>query len=405
MLATADDSMSAGPRDALISGAGVVCAAGDSMPSLAAALRTQRETLSPWRLWQRDSGEPLLLAQVQSEIANPGKLDRSTAFAVHAASEAMENAGLQSLQGLRACVLAGTASGGLEAIDLGYHDMFRRQRTRPSPFTVPRTMSSGSVTALCSRFSASGMGFAVGSACASSSHALALGSTLVRSGAVDIALVGGTDAPFTEGNLRAWESLRVLSSSRCRPFSAQRDGVTLGEGAAFFVIEAREHREQRRVSSTNVWGEIVGAGYSSGSAELVRSDSGSYQRAIQAALDAARWDPGSVDYINAHGTGTIQNDAAEAAAITAIFGSAPPACSSLKGLLGHTLGASGAIELAATLIGMRESFAPHNFGLASPEPSLGLNLVADEPRPLPIRRALKNSFAFGDLCCVLAVQL
>jgi len=248
-----------------------------------------------------------------------------------------------------------------------------------------------------------GPAFAVASACASATHAIGLAFQLVRSGGATCAVTGGADACITLGTMKGWEAMRVMAPDTCRPFSRDRKGLVIGEGAAVVVLESLEHAQKR---SASILGEIVGFGMSSDANDLTSPDAGGMVRAIDSALADARLAPEDIQYVNAHGTGTAANDEVETNAIKRAFGlhAAKLAISSNKSMLGHALGAAGALELVATLMSMRNAVVPPTINYLGPDPTCDLDYVPNEARPLSIDAALSNSFAFGGLNAVLAVQ-
>jgi len=264
-------------------------------------------------------------------------------------------------------------------------------------------MASAPVSQIAAEFGARGPAFAVTSACASSAHALGTALLLLRAGAAQLALAGGTDACFSYGHLQAWEALRVMAPDTCRPFSRDRRGMVLGEGAGAFVLETLEHARARGATPL---AELAGFGQSSDAGDPVHPDPEGMAAAIGAALRDAAMEPGEVDYVNAHGTGTASNDVAEARALHLALGSAArlASVSSTKSLHGHALGASGALELVATLFALREGVIPPTANWLGPDPECDLDVTPNEARERPVRAALSSSFAFGGLNAVLALR-
>lgn len=248
-----------------------------------------------------------------------------------------------------------------------------------------------------------GPAFAVASACASATHAIGLAFHLVRSGAMPCAVAGGADACITLGTMKGWEAMRVTAPDTCRPFSRERKGLVIGEGAAVVVLETLEHAHKR---SAPILGEVVGFGMSADAHDLTSPDEGGMVRAIESALADARLSPSDVEYVNAHGTGTATNDEIETTALKRAFGphAAKLTVSSNKSMLGHALGAAGALELVATLMSMKEAVVPPTINYLGPDPACDLDYVPNEARSLQINAALSNSFAFGGLNAVLAVR-
>jgi nodulation protein E len=248
-----------------------------------------------------------------------------------------------------------------------------------------------------------GPSFTIASACASANHAIGVAYHMVRSGSVDVAVTGGTESVFAFGVIKAWEALRVMASDTCRPFSKGRGGMVLGEGSAILVLESRARAAAR---GAEILGEIVGFGMSSDAADIVLPSAVGAAGAISACLEDAGLKPEDVDYINAHGTGTVANDATETKAIHAAFGDHAKKLmvSSTKSMHGHAMGAAGALEIAATLIAMREGFVPPTVNYTAADPECDLDYVPNEARQVQIDVALSNSFAFGGHNAVLAVR-
>jgi nodulation protein E len=215
-------------------------------------------------------------------------------------------------------------------------------------------------------------------------------------------LAGGCEATLTIGAIKSWEALRVLTTDTCRPFSRTRSGIVLGEGAAMLVLEDRDHAAKR---GARIYAELLGFGMSADAYDMIAPDATGAARAMTAALTDAKLDPDAIDYVNAHGTATLQNDQMESDAIRSSFGthSARLAVSSSKAVLGHGLGASGAFELVATALALHTGTVPPTANFEEPDPGCGLDVVPNEARSMPIRRAMSNSFAFGGLNAVLVL--
>jgi len=225
----------------------------------------------------------------------------------------------------------------------------------------------------------------------------------VRSGMSTAAIAGGHEAPLSWGFYRAWDSMRVVSPTRCRPFAADRDGMTLGEGAAMLVLETLESAQARNAT---IFGEIVGFGMSADANHITQPQAEGAAAAMRKALVDANASPEEVGYINAHGTGTQANDATESSAIHQVFSTRASKIplSSTKALHGHAIGASGALEALATILALREGRLPQTAGVSSPDPSLNIDLIINEPRPTGPTLALSNSLAFGGLNAVIALR-
>jgi nodulation protein E len=226
---------------------------------------------------------------------------------------------------------------------------------------------------------------------------------MVRGGSVSCAVTGGTEASITFGAMKGWEAMRIMSSDTCRPFSKDRKGMIIGEGAAVLVLETLEHAQAR---GANILAEIVGFGMSADAKDLTAPDPAGMTRAITGALNDAKLAPDQIDYVNTHGTGTMANDLAETAALHSSFGAhvAKLAASSTKSVVGHGLGAGGAMEFVATIMAIRDSVAPPTMNYLGPDDGCDLDYVPNEARRMPIRAAISNSFAFGGLNAVLAAR-
>jgi nodulation protein E len=226
---------------------------------------------------------------------------------------------------------------------------------------------------------------------------------MVRSGAVRLAITGGSEAIFSLGFLKAWEAMRVVSPDTCRPFSKDRRGLILGEGGAMLVLESLD---SARARDAKIYGEIVGFGMSSDAFHITQPSSEGAVRAIRAALSDAAMQPEEVGYINAHGTATAANDATETASIRTVFGAHADrlAVSSTKSMHGHTLGAAGAIEAAATLLALHHGILPPTANYTESDPACDLDVIPNHARAAQVEYALSNSFAFGGLNAVLAFK-
>jgi nodulation protein E len=332
-------------------------------------------------------------------------LDRVSQFAVVAAREAIAQSAItfDMPLSLRAACIIGTGVGGLGTLDDSFRRIYRENKTRVFPLTIPKLMVNAPASQISMHCGLRGPAFAVASACASATHAIGLAFHMVRSGQVDCAITGGSEACITFGTLRGWEAMRVMAPDTCRPFSKDRKGMVLGEGAAMLVLEPLERAQAR---GAQILGEIVGFGMSADAADLTAPDLGGMTRAMEGALADAQLAARGIQYINAHGTGTAANDAAETKALHQVFGAQAGklALSSTKSMVGHALGASGALELVATLLALREGIVPPTIGYLGPDPACDLDCVPNQARALAIEAALSNSFAFGGLNAVLAVK-
>jgi len=331
-------------------------------------------------------------------------LDRVSQFAVVAAREAIAQSGLAFDQELseRTATIIGTGVGGQSTQDENYKRLYADQAKRLHPLTIPKLMVNAPASQVSMLCGLRGPCFAIASACASGTHAIGTAFHLVRSGAVTCAVTGGADACIAFGTMKGWEAMRVMAPDTCRPFSRDRKGLIIGEGAAALVLERLEHAERR---SATILGEILGFGMSSDAHDLVSPEADGMRRAIEAALADGRLTAADIQYVNAHGTGTVANDETETAVLKRVFGPRAPEImiSSTKSMLGHALGAAGALELVATLMSIKEAIVPPTINYLGPDPACDLDCVPNEARRLLISAALSNSFAFGGLNAVLAV--
>jgi nodulation protein E len=338
-------------------------------------------------------------------------LDRFTQFGLLAAREAMESSGIEVRESERHRfgVVMGSGMGGVSTIDAGYYNLYAKQATRLHPFTIPKIMHNAPTSQISMEYGAEGPSLSTATACSSSGHAIGEAFHFIKFGMTDMMLAGGSDAPITYGMMRCWESIRVLASGNgdprtaCRPFSADRDGFVMGEGAGVLMLEELEHATQR---GAKIYAEIAGFGMSSDASHITQPTMIGPARAIRMALDEGGVNPEEVDYINAHGTGTPLNDVTETQVIKSVFkGHASRlAISSTKSMHGHAMGATGAIEMVATLMALDRGVIPPTANYTRPDPECDLDYVPNEAREKPLRVALSNSFAFGGLNAVLLVR-
>ncbi len=333
-------------------------------------------------------------------------LDRFAQFAVAAAIQAFQDSGLTLTPETaeRMAVITGTGVGGQNTLEESYYKLLDTNGSgRVHPFTIPRLMVNAGSSQISMALGITGPGFTVASACASAIHAMGVTLSMLRSGLIDAAITGGAEACMTLGTLKGWEALRVMAPDLCRPFSAGRAGMVLGEGAAMFVLETEEKAKKR---GAKIYAEFAGFGMSSDAKDITTPDAAGAARAITACLHDARLAPEEIDYINAHGTGTHINDAMETAAVKTALGERAKtvALSSSKSLFGHALGAAGALEMLATILAVREDIAPPTINYQEADPACDLDYVPNKARPMPIKVALNNSFAFGGLNASVAVK-
>jgi nodulation protein E len=397
----------------VVTGLGVVSPVGNDAKTYWEAVRAGTSGLgAPTLAAPADQLNQKVVAEVKGFDPHAHFTDRELAFmdrvaqlGVVAAREAIAQSGLAfagELAERTACII-GTAVGGQTTQDENYVKLYREGARRLPPFAIPRLMVNAACSQISMHCGLKGPAFTVASACASSTHATGLAFQMVRAGAVACAVTGGAEASIAFGPLKVWEAMRIMAPDACRPFSRDRKGMVLGEGAAILVLEPLD---AARARGAEILGEIVGFGMSADAKDITNPDEGGMARAILAALADAGLAPGDVQYVNAHGTGTTANDETETRALKRAFGTAARALaiSSTKSMVGHSLGASGALELVATLFGLREGIAPPTIGYLGPDPACDLDCVPNAAREMRIDAALSNSFAFGGLNAVLALR-
>jgi nodulation protein E len=333
-------------------------------------------------------------------------LDRVSQFALIAAREAVAQSGLDfraDERGERTACIIGTGIGGENSHNEQSSRFYGDKNPRVHPLAIVRVMANAPACHVGMEFGLTGPSFAVVSACASANHAMSQAFEMVRSGKVDFAVAGGSEACITVPTVKAWEAMRVIADDTCRPFCKQRRGMVLGEGAGIFVLEEYEHARRR---GAVILAEFAGAGMSADAGDIVLPSEAGAAKALAAALADAQLGPADVDYINAHGTGTPANDPTESKAIRRVFGAhADALCvSSTKSVHGHALGAAGAIELVAAIGAMRDGVVPPTANFIDPDPDCDLDYVPNVAREKSVRAALSNSFAFGGLNAVVAIR-
>lgn len=333
-------------------------------------------------------------------------LDRFSQFAVAAAVQAHRDSGLELTPELaeRTAVITGTGVGGQNTLEESYMKLLdMKSSPRVHPFTIPRLMANAGSSQVSMALGIKGPGFTVASACASALHAIGVTLHMLRSGFIDAAITGGSESCLTFGTLKGWEALRVMAPDVCRPFSNQRAGMVLGEGAAMFMLETLEHAQKR---GARIYAELAGFGMSSDAKDITTPDVNGAARAVVNAIKDSGIALNDFDYINAHGTGTRINDSTETAAIKQVFGEQAYrlALSSSKSQFGHALGGAGALEMLATILAITDNMAPPTLNYLGQDPECDLDYVPNQARPMTIRAALNNSFAFGGLNAVVALR-
>lgn len=396
----------------VITGAGTINALGHSVPATLEAMREGRCGIGELEFRDVDRLAIRIGGQVRGFEAE-GRFnrqqmslyDRFTQFTLTAAKEAIEQSGLEFHGELsaKAGVVLGNSGGGMQTLDENYRSVYEDGKNRVHPFVVPKLMNNAAAGHVSMQFNLKGPSFTVSTACASSNHAMAQAFQVVRSGMSPVMITGGSESMLCFGGVKAWEGLRVMSKDACRPFSANRNGMVQGEGAGVFVFEEYDHAKER---GAEILCEVIGFAMSSDAADIVMPSKQGAARAISGALQDARVNASEVGYINAHGTGTAANDKTECAAVADVFGPHADSLmiSSTKSMHGHLIGGTGAVELLACIMALRDGVIAPTIGYEEPDPECNLDVVPNEAREASVEVALSNAFAFGGLNAVLALR-
>ncbi len=404
-------------RRVAITGLGGICALGNSVQEIWSGLSTGRSGIAPIQSVDASRLQAQQGAEVRGfeagqyfESSKAELMDRFCQLALVAAREAIRDSGMkiaiargessESAQSDEVGVIVGTGGGAMATAD---QVCWQSRNGRVHPFSVPRFMASAACSHISMEFGMTGPAFTVSSACSSATHAIGQAFWMVRSGQLTAALTGGAEAPFCLPVLKAWEAMRVLSPDVCRPFSAGRSGIVLGEGAAMLLLEEMNAACAR---GARIYGEVVGFGMSSDASHITQPTLAGPVKAMRAALCDAELAPERIGHINAHGTGTPINDPIESRAIRTVFGDHTNKLpvTSTKSMHGHALGASGAIEAIAAVLALRHGVLPPTINFTAPDPECDVDVVANCPREWDAEYALSNSFAFGGLNAVLAFR-
>lgn len=396
----------------VVTGIGVVSALGNNAAEFWKSVSSGQSGIGP--LTNIDASELRIKNVAEAKDFDAAKyfdekelmfLDPFAQFGIIAAREAVADSGIEFTNGLqdRAGVITGSCLGGKETEDKLYAELYGENRTRFPPATIPRAMSNAVASQVSMEFGLTGATFTTSTACSSSNHAIGQAFWLIRQGTLDAAIAGGSEAPLALGNLRAWESMRVVSPDTCRPFSKDRNGMILGEGGAMLVLENLENAQER---GANIYAEIAGFGMSADAHHLTMPLAEGAARAMRGALADAGLDPEQIGYVNAHGTATQANDIMESEAIRQVLANHAKNVfvSSTKSMHGHALGAAGAIEAAATVLGMHKGLLPPTANFNEPDPDCDVNVIRNQAVESRPDAALSNSFAFGGLNAVLAFK-
>ncbi|MBD3679318.1 MAG: beta-ketoacyl-[acyl-carrier-protein] synthase family protein [Rhodobacteraceae bacterium] len=396
----------------VITGAGTINALGHSVPETLEAMREGRCGIGELDIRDVERLSIRIGGQVRGYEAEShfnrqqiSLYDRFTQFTLLAAREAIEQSGLtfEGQLAAEAGVVLGTAGGGVNTWDENYRAVYEEGKNRVHPFVVPKLMNNAAASHVSMEWNLKGPTFTVATACASSNHAMGQAFHMVRSGMARAMVTGGSESMLCFGGVKAWEGLRVMSKDACRPFSANRNGMVQGEGAGIFVFEEYDHAKAR---GAEILAEVVGFAMTSDASDIVMPSKQGAARAISGALRDARLDPSQVGYINAHGTGTAANDKTECAAVADALGKHADRImiSSTKSMHGHLIGGTGAVELLACIMALRDGVIAPTIGYEEPDPECALDVVPNEAREADVDVVLSNAFAFGGLNAVLALR-
>ncbi len=339
-------------------------------------------------------------------------LDRVSQMALIAAAEALAQSGaLDGLAPDRGGVFVGTGVGGSQTTDEGYMTLYGEKSDRLKPMSVLMAMANAPAAWIGIEHRLTGPNLTFSTACSSSAVAIGEAAKRIARGEAEVMIAAGAEAPLTFGTMKAWDALKTMAtedardpSASCKPFSRDRSGLVLGEGAAAVVLEARERAEAR---GAPVLAEVAGYGLCTDSSHITRPSVEGQARALRLALEDAAMSPADVGYINAHGTGTQANDTVETAAIRRVFGARADATpvSSTKSMHAHLLGAAGALEFVAAVMAMRAGILPPTMHLANPDFACDLDYVPNAARHVgSFGAAMSSSFAFGGTNAVLLAR-
>ena len=396
----------------VITGVGVISALGRGQDDFWQSLRSGVSGIRPLTLVDasqmrfKNAAEVIgYEAEAEFQPKELAFLDRFSQFALVAAREALTQSGVELTDSIRerAAIVTGSCLGGRGAEEAGYWELFHHNRTRVHPLTIPLSMSNAGASHISMKYGIRGPAYTVSTACSSSAHAIGQAFWMVRSGMAPMAIAGGSEAPLFLGGLKAWEAMRVVSTDTCRPFSADRSGLILGEGGAMMVLEPLETAIAR---GSKPLAEIVGFGMSSDASHITQPSPDGAERAMTNAMRDGGLAVEEVGYINAHGTATLANDRSETAGIRAAFGPHADrlALSSTKSMHGHALGAAGALEAVASILSLHHGFVPPTTNFTTPDPQCDLDVIPNVGREMEVEACLSNSFAFGGLNAVLAFK-
>lgn len=353
-------------------------------------------------------GEPWAMLSRAQRVTT----DRVSQYALLAADAAVRDSGLDidSLDKTRIGAAVGTSLGGTISQEAAYAEIFRKGASRLAPFTLVKIMYNGPAAHLGLAYKLAGPTLTYTTTCSSSAVSIGEAMRSIRHGYADVMIAGGAEALFAYVSIKAWQALQVLAPERtdniaatCRPFSRDRNGTVLGDGAAMVILEDLEGATAR---GARIYGELSGYGVCNDASHITQPAVAAQSLAMRQAIADAGLTPEDIDYVNAHGTGTNLNDTTETRALKEVFSARAKsiAVSSTKSMHGHLVGAAGALELVISTLAIQRQQVPPTAHLDVPDPQCDLDYVPHKGRPARVRAALSNSFAVGGTAGVLVVQ-
>lgn len=417
MTPAAPSSLRSHPHRVVVTGLGQVSSLGTNLADFAARVFAGEPGVS----LLHDLDAPGLARPIGARIPGWNALDFLPAaqvqmtspvahYAYAAAAQAFAAAQLERIDRARGGVFVGSGFGGLISAEDTYRACYGTRGTRPRPTAIPLSMANAAAGLVAAELRLKGPNLTFCVACASGTHALGQAYRVLRSGDADVMVAGGVDAPLTPVIMAAWHALRVLAPAgddprrACRPFSRDRQGLLVGEGAGFLVLETLAHAEAR---GAVLLAEMVGYGANADAGHVTHPDVEGVARCMALALEDAGLPPEAIDYVNAHGTGTVINDRTEARAIADVFGvhASRLRISATKAVHGHAMGASGGLEAISTVLALLQQRVPPTANLKEIDPDIpALDYVPSVARAAELTYVMSNSFAFGGNNAVIVLK-
>jgi nodulation protein E len=395
----------------VVTGQGVVTPLGTGVDKFWAALKSgacgirEVQSFDTEELYITIAGEVPDFDPIERDLSKQLRLaDKYSQYAGCAAREAVTQSRLdmplKDNEAYRAACVIGSGIGGITTLELSYKMLFKEGKRATHPLTLLKAIGSSASAHVSIEYGIKGPTFGVVSACSTATHSIGLVYRMIREGGVDMGLAGASEASLNWGTTRAWQAMRVLSPDGLWPFSKNRNGTVLAEGAGILMLEEYEHAKER---GAPILAELMGYGTTSDAADMVNPSIEGASTAIQMALDDSGLAPSDIDYVNAHGTATAVNDINETRSIKRVFGDHANklSISSTKSMHGHCLGAGGGIEAVAAIKAIGENYVPPTMGLNEPDPECDLDYTPNAGKDREVNYAMSNSFAFGGLNAVL----